>query len=186
MNDDAISRSLQRQDPDIMSYIIPKYSRLLWPIADAVLKNTGTDQDTEECVADTFIQLWQYPEKYDPCRGSLKSYLCILVRSRALDRYRQLTRHSTVPLEEINLFSGLDLDKRLLQKQAQEQVRRLLDTLDAPAKDILLRRYEYDQKPRQIALALGLTPKQVNDILYRTKKQLRQQLSMEGGIPWDE
>ena len=51
--------------------------------------------------------------------------------------------------------------------------------LDEPNREILIRRYYYDQKPRQIALALGLTVKQVDNSLYRSKCLLRQALAAE-------
>lgn len=185
MKDEAIARSLQQKDPEVIAFLIQKYSRLLWPIAEGILKDIGCTQDVEECVADIFIQLWEHPEKFDPGRGTLKSYMCLLTRSRALDRFRQLTRNNTVPLEETVLLSDLDLDKGLSLALLRSRLGMLLRDLPDTPRDILLRRYYYDQKPRQIARALDLTPKQVNDILYRTKRQLRQRLSQEGGTPWD-
>ncbi len=118
MKDEKIREAISRGQGDVMNHVIEKYSRLLWPIASAVLEHVGSEQDVEECVADAFIYLWQYPEKFDPARGTLKNYLCLVVRSRAIDRYRQ------------------------------------------------------------IALALGMTVKQVDNSLYRSKRQLRQTLNM--------
>ena len=62
--------------------------------------------------------------------------------------------------------------------------RELLETvnsLDEPGREILVRRYYYDQKPRQIALALGMTVKQVDNSLYRSKRLLREKLSQAWG-----
>ena len=75
-----------------MNHVIEKYSRLLWPIASAVLEHVGSEQDVEECVADAFIHLWQYPEKFDPARGTVLGWLCTLAHRRAVDRVRQVAR----------------------------------------------------------------------------------------------
>ena len=48
----------------------------------------GDATAAEDVVQDVFLELWRNPSLYDPERGSLKSYVMMLVRSRALDRWR--------------------------------------------------------------------------------------------------
>jgi RNA polymerase sigma-70 factor (ECF subfamily) len=37
---------------------------------------------------DVVTQLWQRPDAYEPRRGSLASYVCMVARARAIDRWR--------------------------------------------------------------------------------------------------
>ena len=53
----------------------------------------------------------------------------------------------------------------------------LINALGEPDREILVRRYYYEQKPKEIALALNLSVKQVNNRLYQTKQKLREALS---------
>ena len=165
-----------------MSQVINKYSRLLWPIASAVLSSAGSEQDVEECVADAFIYLWQHPEKFDPSRGSLKTLLCIVVRSKAIDRYRELMRKSALPLEEAVLAAGTGMQEQLMQRETRRELLAAVQALEEPNREILIRRYYHDQKPREIALAMGLSVKQVDNSLFRSKRHLRDVLTAEGGI----
>ena len=182
MRETAIAAGIAGRDEAVMGHVINKYSRLLWPIASAVLETVGSEQDVEECVADAFIYLWEHPEKFDPSRGSLKTLLCILARSRAIDRCRELTRKSTVPLEEAVLTAGMGLQEQLLQEESCRELLAAVQKLEEPNREILVRRYYHGQKPRQIALALGLTVKQVDNSLYRSKRQLRRLLTEKGGM----
>ena len=177
MRDAQIVAAIGSRDEDMMNYVINKYSRLLWPIASAVLHNVGSEQDVEEVVADAFIYLWEHPQKFDPSRGTLKTLLCVIARSRAIDRYRELTRRQTVPLEEAVLSAGVGLQEQLMAAETHKELAAAVNALGEPAREILIRRYYYEQKPRQIALALGMTVKQVDNYLYRTKQQLRAALS---------
>lgn len=180
MGDEAMLRGIRNRDGEAINRIMDKYARLLWPIADAVLKNIGSEQDVEECVADAFIHLWEHPEKYDPRRGKLKSYLCILVRSRAIDRYRELSRRSALPLEEAVLARSVGMQETLLDQETRRELMTAVTALKEPDREILIRRYFRNQKPRQIALALGMTVKQVDNCLFRTKRLLRRTLEEKG------
>lgn len=173
MNDQAILSGLQRREEATIGYVITKYSKLLWPIASAVLKNVGSLQDVEECVADAFIHLWAHPEKFDPRRGSLKSWLCMVVRSRAIDRYRDLSRRGTVPLESAMMAGRMGVQDALLREETRRELIAAVNALADLERDILIRRYYYEQKPKEIAKALDLTVKQVDNYLYRSKQKLR-------------
>ena len=56
--------------------------------ANRVLRDEAAAEDV---VQDVFMQLWLKPSIYNPARGSLASYVRMLSRSRALDRWRSRT-----------------------------------------------------------------------------------------------
>jgi RNA polymerase sigma-70 factor (ECF subfamily) len=63
--------------------------RRLAPIALASANRVLRDEAAaEDVVQDVFMQLWLKPSIFDPKRGSLSSYVSMLARSRALDRWR--------------------------------------------------------------------------------------------------
>lgn len=177
MQDEKILLGIRSRKEDVLAKVMGQYARLLWPIAAAVLEGPGDERDVEECVADTFIYLWQNPEKFSPGRGSLKTMLCIITRSRAIDRRRALLRRQTVSLDDVTVWNRIGVQEEFLTGETRRELMAAVEALEEPAHEILVRRYYYEQKPREIALALGLTVKQVDNSLYRAKRQLRQTLA---------
>ena len=62
MNEKKLIDAIQNRDESAAAYVIDRYSRLLWSAAAPVLRNIGTAEDLEECVADAFVYLWEHPE----------------------------------------------------------------------------------------------------------------------------
>ncbi len=177
MNDEKTIQAIRMRNEKVIGEVIKAYSRLLWSVAGAVLNNIGSVQDMEECVSDTFIYLWEHPEKYNPSRGKLKTWLSIIARTQAVNRCREITKRNTVSLEDTNLPDCPGIVEGIMRKEAKQTLLAAVNALGEPDREILLRRYFYDQKPREIALALNLSVKQVDNRLYQTKKKLRQALS---------
>ena len=178
MTDKKWIRAIAARDEGAMNRLMNQYSRLLWTVAGDVLRGVGSEEDLEECVADVFVCLWMNPEKFYPARGSLKSYLCLMARSRALNRLRQLSRQSALPLETLPPTEEPEAEDLLESRQRSEALRAAIDQLREPDREILVRRYYDGQKPREIAEALDLPVKQIENRLYRAKRLLRDQLTL--------
>ena len=177
MQEKNIMDAIKAGDEQAMQKIICRYSRLLWSIVGAVLSQVGTTEDMEECVADVFIDLWEYPQKYDESRGNLKAWLSVIARNKAIDRYRQKTKIQTIPLEETVLAQEMGVEPEM---EKREGLRAALEGLTEEEREILLRRYVYQQKPKEMAVALALSVKQIENRLYRVKAKMRKRMEQEG------
>ena len=131
----------------------------------------------EECVADTFIYLWEHPDKYDPQRGKLKTWLSIVARTQAVNRCREISKRNTISLENTDFIDQLGVVDNILEAETRKSLIAAVNALGEPDREILIRRYYYDQKPKEIALAMDMSVKQVDNRLYQTKLKLRESLS---------
>lgn len=182
MSDEKIILEIRHQNEEVMAYVIQKYSKLLWKIASAVLVNVASVQDVEECVADTFIHLWQYPEKYEAGRGKLSTYLSLVARTKAIDCYRQAVRWQMVSMEEESVAYGAEPLMELTRQEDKRKVWNCINELGENDREVIVRRYYYEQKPKQIAIALNLSKKQVENRLYHAKQKLREMMDDLEGV----
>lgn len=173
LDDEKIARELVNHNEDVIGYVIRKYSKLLYSVVNGVLGSLGTTQDIEECVADTFIYLWENPDKFDPKKGKLKTWLSIIARTQAYNRCRVFTKQCTLPLEDAVLVNQMDIADEAADEETMRTLIAAIKALKEPDREILIRRYYYEQKPSEIAFVLCMNVKQVENCLFRTKAKLR-------------
>jgi RNA polymerase sigma-70 factor (ECF subfamily) len=176
LTDEQLIQCLARGDMDAFLDAISGFDRLLWSIAGGILKNVGAREDVEECVSDVYIALWRNPRGFDPGKGSLKTYLAVMARSRALDCLRRLARAPLAELRGDTPAPEGTPDDALLSRELFGALRGALDALGEPEREILVRRYFFEEKPAEIALNLALPLKEVNNRLYQGKIKLRKSL----------
>ena len=198
MSDEKIIQAIKDGDEQVISMVMRKYSKLLWKVTSAILVNASSVQEVEECVADVFIYLWMHPEKYEWEKGKLSSWLCMVARSKAIDRYRSIIKKQEVSIEEqynelLNKGSILEENDKydivfqmygkiieplakVVEKEEKETLLSCIETLEYVEKEILIRRYYYEQKPKEIAIALDMPKKQIENCLYQAKQKLKKKM----------
>ena len=180
LNDKKIISAIEAQDERMLAFVVQKYSKLLWKIAASVLINAASVQDVEECVADVFIYLWQYPEKYDPDKAKLSSWLSVIARSKAVDSYRRITRKKEISMEEI-VVESLGYAENNVGDEEKDKLWFCIEGLGENDKELIIRRYYYEQKPAEIAVALDMPKKQVENRLYYVRQKLRKMMEKQEG-----
>lgn len=156
--------------------VCQEYRRLLDTVARSVLGNRR--EDCEECVQDA---IWSYvssPERWDPERGSERTYLCVLTRSQAIDRRRQLEARREAPLEDC--AGGLTAEDHMERAVVRDGLRRALDSLSPQERRLFTLHFLYQWPSREIGEVLGLTPNAVDARTARLRKKLKRLLALQG------
>lgn len=170
MNDAELHKKIRKRDPSTYEELIGTYSKLLWTVASGILKNVGTIEDIEDCIADCFAYLWEYPEKYDNSRGEIKTYLCLITRSKAIDRLRKINKLTNISYEDDLISESDDIESMIINRKLVKEVYSYAQKLKTIDREIFILRYFYDLKPIEIADKLNLSVKEVSNRLYLSKK----------------
>lgn len=178
MTEERALALLKNKEPEGLGYFIDRYtpyvSAVIWNIVQPRLSRL----DAEELCSDVFLALWQTAEK--PHTGKTKAWLGSTARHKALSRLRRAG--FDLALEEDILSLPTDGPETLAEyRERQETVRRAVEALGPPDRDIFVRHYYYGQKTTQIAKEMGLRPDNVRQRMKRGRERLRRQLT-QGGI----
>lgn len=68
------------------------FDQLAPSVYGGALRLLGNGTAAQDVVQDVFVELWSHPERYDPAAGSLRTYLIVLARHRAVDLMRSELR----------------------------------------------------------------------------------------------
>ncbi len=145
-------------DPKQFDRAYQEHAPAMLASANRVLRDTAASEDV---VHDVFMALWRKPSIFDPARGSLGSYLTMLARSRALDRWRtRVARESAVDRvkQQIRPESvvGEDAAEPVVRRDNSRRVLGALDKLPGDQREAVLLAFGKGLTAREIAKAAGV------------------------------
>jgi len=174
LEDHILLKRLLKREPDALEYIMERYQKLLWVIIEGILGKVGAAEDIEECLSDVFIRLWNKPNAFNPKKGSLKVFVCVMARSAALNKYKALAKTTSVELDdETVLPKDGDLFDFIYGKNLSRDIYSEICKMKEPDKEILIRRFFLDEKPSQIAGKILLSAKEVENRIYQGRIRLK-------------
>lgn len=106
---------------------------------------------------DVLTHLWQHPEKFDPGRGSLRTYLLARTRSRSLDIVRSETsrrRRETRVKGDHRTVAGVD--EVVADAATAEELRGRLSNLKDAEREAISLAFFADLSYREVAERLGI------------------------------
>ena len=136
------------------------------------------DPDTAEDLAmDSFLELLVHPLRYNG-RSSVKTYLFMIGRSKALNYLKRRSRLSPEPIPE-DLPDDTSLEKQYLADERRRVLHKALRNLPEEMRTAVHLVYFEELTYRQTAQVMKKTEKQVDNLLYRAKTALRTQLGKD-------
>ena len=156
-DDRELAARLVAGEPAALAEAYDRYAGLVYGLARRVL---GDDALAEDVTQEVFTLLWQRPERFDPARGSLRSWLGMLAHRRSVDRVRAEVRRARgearVDLADFAVLSVSDVDDELAREWLAERVAAALDQLPAAQREAVVLAYFGDRTYRQVAAELAI------------------------------
>ena len=173
MKDGELLRLLRRDPYRGMEKLGEMYAGLLYTVARAKLPASVCGaSDIEDIVADTLSSFYLSLGSFDPDRSSIRSYLCVMARNRAIDLLRR-SSVITVPLDE-ELDDGIDVADDVEEDELRARLLSEIKKFGEPDASILIRRYYLGRSSKEVAADLGLTASNVDTRAHRAIRRLQE------------
>lgn len=149
------------------------YDRHAGLVYGVSLNMLGNAQEAEDLTQDIFIKLVE-SKKYDPARGTLRTFLMMLTRSRAMDRLRsrQSAHRSRRKLQTDRAATAETVDsatQKIINNEQSETVKAALSQLSAEQQQALRLAYYEGFTQSDIASRLDIP---LGTIKARTRRGL--------------
>lgn len=162
-----------------------KYNKYCHTIAYNILHN---NEDSEECVNDTYMRAWGVMPPQRPNR--LSTFLGKITRNLSLNRYEKYTAEKRgfgqVPLVLDELQDCIpatnSVEQTIEDATLIEIFNRFLASLPTNTRKVFIRRYWYLSPIKEIATDYRFSESKVKMTLLRARNELKQILEKEGVI----
>jgi RNA polymerase sigma-70 factor (ECF subfamily) len=157
-----------------------KYGKLLMKISYGVL---GNDEDSQECVADTYMKAWDSIPPQEP--KNLMAYLGRIVRNISINRYnenRAKKRGGDFILTELtDCIPSVDtVETSLESSELSNVIVNWLRSLEKEERVLFTRRYWFGEPLESLAQENHTSANKLAGRMFRLRQKLRETLEKEG------
>ena len=135
------------------------FDRLGPAVYGAALRVLGEGTAAQDVVQDVFVEFWSHPGRYDPAAGSLRTYLMVLGRHRAVDVVRSELRRVARQERAFRLTPGqphLSPCEQVTAAAAARVVRDAVRLLPDSQRRVVELAYFEGLTCREVAVAAGI------------------------------
>jgi len=152
--------TLSLGDPQTFERAYREHRAIAFAAALRILRDPAAAEDV---VQDCFAHLWKRPSAFDVRRGSLRTYIALLARSRAIDRRRARAADAAAVERLRTGFGPAELRERgpaerAIERERAARVASLVDRLPAAQREAVLLAFGKGLSAREMATALGVPP----------------------------
>jgi RNA polymerase sigma-70 factor, ECF subfamily len=135
------------------------FDRLGPAVYGAAVGIVGDGSSAQDVVQDVFVELWSHPDRYNPAAGSLRTYLTVLARRRAVDTVRSELRRIGRQERHCRLTRADVLPspvEQVLTAEVACTVRSAIEGLPAAQRQVIELAYYQGMTCREVASAIGI------------------------------
>lgn len=178
VSDAELVRAMAEGDRAALGTLYDRYVSLLLGIARRILRN---EREAEDLVHDVFLEVWRQSKDFDDNRGTVRAWLVMRLRSRALDRLKSVAFSRVTSLETTTLPTEPSVAPVDVTGASEiAMVRHALDQLPPDQRTVIELGYFEGLSLSEVATKLGTPIGTIKSRLARALARLRDELATLG------
>jgi RNA polymerase sigma-70 factor (ECF subfamily) len=178
-SDEALIIGASGGNSDALAKLYDRYAPSLLSLGQRIL---GGRRDAEDLLHDVVVEVWQQAGDYSPARGSVKSWIFLRMRSRAIDRLRLASRKNVELGEQVLATATREVVEDPALSPDRALVRETLSSLPPDQRIAIELAYFGGLSGAQIAAQLGVPLGTVKTRLALAMSKLRAAFGEEKGV----
>jgi RNA polymerase sigma-70 factor, ECF subfamily len=178
-SDAALVVAIGRYRDDALAEVYRRHAGAVFALARRVVNDK---QMAEEVVQEVFLRLWNAPDKFDPARGSLRSYLLAHTHGRAVDLLRSESSRKRREEKDARHAAegGYDLEHEVWDLAVADHVRTAIDRLPEGERNAIELAYFKGLTYREVAALLDQPEGTVKSRIRSGMRRLATELTAVG------
>ena len=177
--DAALVVAIGRYHQDALAEAYRRHAGAVLALARRLL---GDATLAEEIVQEVFLRLWNQPERFDPDRGTLRSFLLAQCHGRSVDLLRSESSRRLREERDARRTaeSGYDVEHEVLDLALADHMRAAMSALPVSERDAIKLAYFGGHTYREVATILGEPEGTVKSRIRSGLKRMRAELAGAG------
>jgi RNA polymerase sigma-70 factor (ECF subfamily) len=183
-SDAALVVAIGRWREDALAEAYRRHGGAVYALARRVVRDTGL---AEEVVQEVFVRLWTTPDRFDPDRGSLRSWLLAQAHGRTIDRLRSDSARRLREERDAQLTAdaGYDVEREAWDLAVADRVNDVMGDLPDGERRAIELAYFDGYTYREVAKILDTPEGTIKSRIRSGLKRMRTDLiDTETGRPW--
>ena len=179
-SDAVLVVAISRYRQDALAEAYRRHAGAVFALARRLLADAAL---AEEIVQEVFLRIWNSPERFDPERGTLRSYLLAQCHGRSVDLLRSETSRRRREERDARRTAekGYDLEHEVVDLSVAERVKDALALLPDVEREAIALAYFGGHTYREVAEMLDQPEGTVKSRIRAGLKRLRSEL-VDAGI----
>jgi RNA polymerase sigma-70 factor (ECF subfamily) len=185
-SDAALVVAIGRWREDALAEAYRRHGGAIYALARRVVRDSGM---AEEVVQEVFVRLWTTPDRFDPERGTLRSWLLAQAHGRSIDRLRSDSSRRAREERDAQrtATAGYDVEREAWDLAVADRVKDVMADLPDGERQAIELAYFDGYTYREVAKLLDTPEGTIKSRIRAGLKRMRTDLiDAETGQPWHQ